>query len=101
MYTIDKPTTEKLELSYCHIMVIICCLAPIMLPVMTQLASWQLSVFSLQQSEAMLEHAKGPFYQYGLTLILAWISNNIPCNVWDEITCPFPYFNDATFEVWE
>ena len=27
--------------------------------------------------------------------------NYIRCNVWDNITCPFPNFNDATVEVWE
>ena len=35
------------------------------------------------------------------TLIQAWISNNIHYKVWDEITYPFPNFNDATVEVWE
>ena len=29
---------------------------------------------------------RGPFYQHGLTLIPAWISNQILGKVWDEIT---------------
>ena len=41
----------------------------------------------------------GPFYWYGLTLILAWISNYIHYKVWDEITNPFLNFNGATVEV--
>ena len=40
-----------------------------------------------------------PFYQHGLTLILAWISNYIHYNVWDEITYPFLNFNGLTVEV--
>ena len=40
-----------------------------------------------------------PFYWHGLTLILAWISNHMSCNVWDEITYPFLNFNGATVEV--
>ena len=35
------------------------------------------------------------------TLIPAWISNHMSSNVWDEITYPFPNFNDRTVEVWE
>ena len=42
----------------------------------------------------------GPFYQHGLTLISAWISNHMPSKKWDEITYPFPNFNSATVEVW-
>ena len=41
----------------------------------------------------------GPFYQHGLTLISAWISNYTHYNVWDEITYPFLNFNGATVEV--
>ena len=44
-------------------------------------------------------HPCGPFYKHGLTLIPAWISNYIHCNVWDEITYPFLNFNGATVEV--
>ena len=40
--------------------------------------------------------ALGPFYQYGLTLIPAWISNYIYNKVWDEITYQFLNFNGAT-----
>ena len=36
-----------------------------------------------------------------LTLIPAWINNQIHYKVWDEITCPFPNFNGETVEVWE
>ena len=32
----------------------------------------------------------GPFYQHGLNLIPAWISNYIHYNVWDEIRYSFP-----------
>ena len=31
-----------------------------------------------------------------INLIRAWISNHLPSKVWDEITYPFPTFNDAT-----
>ena len=34
-------------------------------------------------------------------LILAWISNYIHYEVWDEITWEFLKFNDATIEVWK
>ena len=44
-------------------------------------------------------YSSGPFYQHGLTLIPAWISNYIHYNVWDEITYPFLNFNGATVEV--
>ena len=43
-----------------------------------------------------ITHAWGPFYEYGLTLILAWISNHMPGKVWDGITYSFPSFNSAT-----
>ena len=39
--------------------------------------------------------------QHGWILIPAWISNNISSKVCDEITYPFPNFNDCTVEVWE
>ena len=41
----------------------------------------------------------GPFYQHGLTLIPAWISNHMPGKMWDEITYPFLNFNGETIEV--
>ena len=34
-----------------------------------------------------------PFYQHGLTLIPAWISNYTHYDAWDEITYPFLNFN--------
>ena len=40
-----------------------------------------------------------PFTNMGLTLIPTWICNHMHHKVWDEITYPFPNFNDA--EVWE
>ena len=43
----------------------------------------------------------GPFYWHGLTLIQAWISNQIHNKTWDEINNPFPNFNGATIEIWE
>ena len=45
----------------------------------------------------------GPFYQHGLTLILAWIGNDIQYTriVWNKITYSFPNFSGATVEVWE
>ena len=48
----------------------------------------------------MSGHASsGPFYQYGLTLIPASISNHMASKVWDEITYPFLNCNGATVEV--
>ena len=41
----------------------------------------------------------GPFYEHGLILIPAWISNYIHHKVWDAITYPFLDFNGATVEV--
>ena len=38
----------------------------------------------------------GPFYSHGSTLILAWISNYIHYEVWDEITNPLLNFNGCT-----
>ena len=46
-------------------------------------------------------NTRRPFYVRGLTLILAWISNHMPNKSLDEITYPFPNFNDSTVEVWE
>ena len=43
----------------------------------------------------------GPFYEHGLSLIPAWMSNHIPNKVWDEFTYQFPNFNGCTIEVWE
>ena len=47
------------------------------------------------------ENAWGPFYWHGLTVIPAWISNHMPCKVWDEIIYTFLNFNGCTVEVWE
>ena len=44
---------------------------------------------------------RGSFCWYGSTSILAWINNNEPHKVWNEITYPFPNFNGCTSEVWE
>ena len=40
-------------------------------------------------------------YGAPFTNILAWISNYMPGNVWDEINYPFPNFNGCTIDVWE
>ena len=50
-------------------------------------------------SASTLNYTRGPFYQHGLTLIPAWISNHLPGKMWDEITYPFLNFNGATVEV--
>ena len=42
---------------------------------------------------------RAPFYQHGLTLIPACISNYIHFKGYDEITYPFLNFNGATVEV--
>ena len=53
-------------------------------------------------NDAYLTKACGPFYYHGLTLMIAaGISNHMPCEVWDEITYPFPNFNGATVEACE
>ena len=44
-------------------------------------------------------HPSSPFYQHGLTLIPAWISNHKPSKKWDEITYPFLNFNGPTSEI--
>ena len=44
-------------------------------------------------------NALWPLLLHGSTLIPAWISNYMPCNVWDEITYPFLNFNGCTVEV--
>ena len=38
---------------------------------------------------------RGSSYYYGLTLILAWISNHIASKVWDEIIYLYSYCNGA------
>ena len=44
---------------------------------------------------------RGPFYQHGLILMRACISNHVTSKVWDEFTDPSQNFNNATSEVWE
>ena len=44
-------------------------------------------------------NSQGHLYEHGLTLILAWISDNIHYNVWDEIIYPLPNLNGCM--VWE
>ena len=43
----------------------------------------------------------GLFHWHDLSLIQAWISNNIHYEVWDEITYPFLNFNSAAIDIWE
>ena len=43
----------------------------------------------------------GPLWLTWINFNTAWISNDIHFDVWDEITYPFPNFNDGTVEVWE
>ena len=45
--------------------------------------------------------SRGPFYQHGLTLISAWISNYISSKVWEEITYPFQNISRTPVDVWE
>ena len=42
-----------------------------------------------------------PFYWHGLTLIPAWISSCIHCEVWDEIVYPIPNYTGCPIDVWE
>ena len=42
---------------------------------------------------------RGHVNKHGLTLIPAWISNDMLSKVWDEITYPFLNFNGCTVEV--
>ena len=43
----------------------------------------------------------GTVYQYGITLVLPWISKHIHNKVWDVITYPFLKFNSHTVDVWD
>ena len=43
----------------------------------------------------------GPFYQHGLIIFPAWISNGMPCKGWDDVSDPFPSFKGCTVEVWK
>ena len=40
-------------------------------------------------------------YYHGLTLIRAWISNDMLSKVWDEITYLFPNLNGCIIDIWE
>ena len=42
-----------------------------------------------------------PFFYHRLTLIPAWISNNIASKVWDEIAYPSPNVDGAAVEIWK
>ena len=48
-----------------------------------------------------LPFLSGPFYEHGLILIAAWISNYTLRKVLGEIEYPFPNYNAATVEVCE
>ena len=60
---------------------------------------WEMPSLSLFDRVQFLIHQRPPFYQYGLTLTPAWLSNYIHYNVWYEITYPFLNLNGATVEV--
>ena len=45
-------------------------------------------------------HHNGPFYQHGLTLIPAWISNHTHSKDWDGITYPFQTSTVAPLKFW-
>ena len=45
--------------------------------------------------------SRDPFYQNGLFLIPAWISNHMPSKMWDEVTFPIPNFDGCIIEVLE
>ena len=57
------------------------------------------AVFLLGFAIKVDSKTSSPFYEHGLTLIPAWISNYIHYKVWDEITYPFLNFNGCTVEV--
>ena len=41
----------------------------------------------------MIYSHQGPIFKQGLTLIPAWVNDNIASEVWAEIIYPFPNFN--------
>ena len=43
--------------------------------------------------------SSGPFYKHDITLIPAWISNDIHYKVWGDIIYPSPHFIGALVEV--
>ena len=60
----------------------------------------QAGKYTIVQNILLSRNIWGSFYQYGLTLIPAWISNHKPNKAWDGITYSFPNFNGAIVEVW-
>ena len=46
-------------------------------------------------------NTRGPFYEHVFTLIAAWISHQMPGELWNEIIYPFPNFNGCTVDVWK
>ena len=53
-----------------------------------------------QNSSYVSQPCSLPLYGLrGLILKIKWISNYIPCKVWDKILYPFPNCNGATVEV--
>ena len=44
----------------------------------------------IQNPHNHLPGLQGAFYSHGVTLIPAYVSNNMPSKVWDEIISPFP-----------
>ena len=55
---------------------------------------------SLQKQRYTVNNLE-PLLLTWIYLIPAWISYEIHYKMWDEITYPFPIFNDATVEGWE
>ena len=56
----------------------------------------------IAMEKPLVKRAPGPvFYQYGLTLILAWVINDMPSYLWDGITHPLPNFDSWTIDFWE
>ena len=66
-----------------------------------QLSSGVFSLLQFHHTNSTLMMTRNPIYQHGLTLISAWMSNYNHYKVWDEITYPFPNFNNATIEIRE
>ena len=56
-------------------------------------------IITLFTNATIPTRTSSPFYEHGLTLIPAWISNHIHGNIWDGINHPFLNFNGANVEV--
>ena len=54
-----------------------------------------INVFCLGEPSEDTLHLEPILLKNGLTLIILRISNHMPSKVWDDITYPFPNFNDA------